>query len=279
MSDIDFDAVFSRIPMLRHASPSHFTIKPLPGLSNHNFHLRHSTDDYVLRIPKPETNRHINRAFEAFNIDRVTDLGLAPEVLWRDPDGLSLTSCLVHTQTVSTANMHDETFWPLLINRLDRLHRADFHFQGEINLVTLLNRYFELIPRNLYPDLKPCFEKALTIHSELQTEDTRCVPSHNDLVLENLLIGGEQELWLIDWEYSAMASPYWDLATLCNAGRLGQDQSRRFLELYGEAVIKLEFDYLRRYQYLLQVLTIAWLANFSPHALDSEISWLTRLKV
>ena len=85
------------------------------------------------------------------------------------------------------------------------------------------------------------------------------MPSHNDLVLENLLLA-EERLWLIDWEFSAMASPYWDLATLSNAAGLDQAQSRALLLAYCADGATMEESLLFDYRNLLELLTDIWMA-------------------
>ncbi len=88
------------------------------------------------------------------------------------------------------------------------------------------------------------------------------VPSHNDLVLENILIDATGQIWLIDWEYSSMASPYWDLATLCNAAKLDQTQCAWLITEYGNHCLNLVPEILSDYRYMLGVLSNCWMAVF-----------------
>jgi thiamine kinase-like enzyme len=92
----------------------------------------------------------------------------------------------------------------------------------------------------------------------LQTRDDIYVASHNDLVLENLMFDNSR-LWLIDWEYSAMASPYWDLATLCNAANLDLQQSQRLLRVYCAGEWVMEESILFDYRGLLKLLSDCWM--------------------
>lgn len=39
-------------------------------------------------------------------------------------------------------------------------------------------------------------------------------PCHNDLVAENFLKAEDGTIYLIDWEYSGMNDPMWDIAAL-----------------------------------------------------------------
>jgi thiamine kinase-like enzyme len=279
VKDIDFVDIFGRVPLLRHLAPYDFEITPLAGLTNFNFRLLNAHHDFVLRIPGKQTCQSIDRKAEAFNLDRAVRIGLSPELLWKNDAGLSLTQCITSSRTMTEADFQDETLVSLLLDRLIRLHDSDLSFVGKTRLSALLTDYSRLIPAARHIELAAYFEKALGFCREYETIGQRIVPSHNDLVLENLLIDQNEELWMIDWEYSAMSSPYWDLATLCNAARLDTNSTREFLNRYNQQLFKLEFEQLRRYQYMLQVLTIAWLLVFSSEAIEDEITWLNQIDV
>ncbi len=277
MNATDFEEIFRRIPLLKQLSPDDFEIETLSGLTNLNFRLFNQENDYVLRVPRSKSNRNIDRKVEYFNVDQAIQADLAPDLLWRDDSGLSLTRCIRRSRVLTPDDFLNQAVLSLLVERLGVLHNSGLKFQGGIDLVKLLGGYCNLMPAERKPELTACFEKALDIHQEINDKDHRVVPSHNDLVLENLLIDQQGKLWLIDWEYSAMTSPYWDLATLCNDARLGPEHCRKFLNSYNNTVMDVDFEYLRGYQFMLQVLTVGWMAVFSAESLDVEIDWLNLL--
>lgn len=278
MNDIDFRGIFEHIPLLKHNAPEDFEITALTGLTNLNFRLLNAQHDYVLRVPRAQTCDTIDRKAEAFNVDRVMQLKLAPKLLWRDDTGLSLTCCITRSRALTESDMRDERIVSLLVDQLAVLHKTEPEFEGRTDLRALLSRYLYFISSDENPELVACFEKALRLCRTLEQEDWPGVPSHNDLVLENLLIDQHDRLWMIDWEYSGMSSPYWDLATLCNVGRLTPAQTHELLNRYSQQVMALDFDHLRGYQYMLQVLTIGWLATYSTEAIEKEINWLNCLE-
>ena len=95
--------------------------------------------------------------------------------------------------------------------------------------------------------------------AQVQDRDPDYVPSHADPVLENLMRGHDR-VWLIDWEFSAMASPCWDLAILCNAADLDYTESRNLLADYCARGIQVEESLLFDYRNLLQLLADCWMA-------------------
>lgn len=251
--------LFARIPPLAESTLDAFTITALPGYTNLNFRLQGAGHDWVLRVPRPRTNRHLDRDAEAFNQAQAAALGLAPEPAWRDPSGLSLTPCLSATRAVTRADLVDAGRAATILQPLARLHRSGLKFAGRVDLGQLLERYYALLDNAQQVALQHRMRAARQLLPMVEDRDCAPVPSHNDLVLENLLLEGGR-VWLIDWEFSAQASPYWDLATLCNAANLDYQQSLALLRIYCADAAPMEESLLFDYRNLLQLLGDCWLA-------------------
>lgn len=258
MTSIDLEDLITRITPLAGRALNEFSITPLPGYTNHNFRLRNDSEDWVLRVPRSATNRFIDRAAEAANQSRAAALGLAPGVCWRDESGLSLTPTLPG-RTLSTADLGDVDILRAVATTLGLLHRNGQGFDGALQLDELLERYYAMLPAVLRQKYRQRLDDARSMLPLLRDRDLDYVPSHNDPVLENLLLGLDR-IWLIDWEYSAMASPYWDLATVCNAADFDHRQSRELLRLYCADGPAMEESLLFDYRKLLQLLGDCWMA-------------------
>jgi len=277
-SGIDFDTIFRRIPQLRGLNSGNFQIRLLPGYTNQNFHLKNDRYDWVLRIPKQETSQYINRQFEAHNTGIAAGLNIAPDCVWRDDSGLSLSLTLKSTRPMTSDDLHDEATAGALITMLKKLHGSETKFQGQVDLTGLLSRYYALVSTHRQEDIKNIYARAQVKLETLSDDDTELVPSHNDLVLENILIGDSRQIWIIDWEYASMASPWWDLATLCNASQLSCDESAGLLAIYQGEVSKTTQRLLADYRYVLQVLSICWMAAFTETSIDRQIENLQELR-
>ena len=228
MSIPELRDLFSRIPQLRDSRPEDFTISTLPGYTNHNLRLQTGETDWVLRIPKAETDIYIDRAAEACNQQQAVDLGLAPPAAWRDDTGLSLTQTLCG-RTLRVDDLDQPGCLEMVATVMGRLHRSVRFFEGQVNLAELIDRYYRLLPGNRQQEISIRLQKAAEQLGWLEDRDLPPVASHNDPVLENWLLDAER-LWLLDWEFSAMASPYWDLAILSNAAQLSEDRAADLLQ-------------------------------------------------
>lgn len=255
------ERAFTRIPLLAGAKPADFTVSKMSGFTNQNFRIEDACRDWVLRIPKADTSQHIDREVEAYNQRRANELGIAPLYLWRDSDGLTITPTLAASREVTPTDFDDEAVILKIVKTLQTLHGSSQPFHGTQDLGKLITRYFSMLPPARQAQFEQRFKRAGQILDSFKGQERKVVPSHNDLVLENLLLD-ETRLWLIDWEYSAMASPYWDLATICNSARLSESQSLRLLETYCEAFDPMEESTLFQYRQLLQLLSDCWMAAF-----------------
>jgi thiamine kinase-like enzyme len=272
----DFDPIFKCIPQLQGLDCNKTRITKLSGYTNQNFRIVNGVQDWVLRIPKTETNQYINRQFEAYNTDIAETLGLAPKCAWRDQSGLSLTSTLNRTRPITPNDITRESISQQLVTVMRSLHDCNKNFQGQVDLGELLVQYYRLVPASHRHLASSVYKVAQAKIEKLLIRDKRLRPSHNDLVLENILLDDADRIWIIDWEYSSMAPPYWDLATVCNAMAFDRYQSSDLLKTYQRQALENDLELLIDYRYILQVLSIFWMAAFTKADIESQIQSLSR---
>ena len=253
------EQLFSRVSVLSDFTPDDFTITPLTGYTNRNFRLHNLRYDWVLRIPRAKTDRFIDRDAEAHNQALANQLQIAPRVFWRDSQGITLTPTLRTSRELCAADFCSDAKLRIILEPIQRLHRSGVAFRGRVNLPELLSKHFAMLNQQDQQRLGQRLHQAERVLKLLQTRDGTYVASHNDLVLGNLMFDNPR-LWLIDWEFSAMASPYWDLATLCNTANLDLLQSQRLLRAYCADSRVMEESILFDYRELLQLLSDCWMA-------------------
>ena len=251
--------VFAQIPVLKGFDPDDFAITPLEGYTNQTFRLHNHQHDWVVRIPKPSTDRFIDRDAEAYNQTLAQQLGLAPSVSWRSSSGITLTPTLLASRKLNPADFADGEMSATVLRSLKQLHRSELQFRGSVSLGESLSIFFSMLNPQQQAPLLARMRQAEPVLALIDADDFDPVPSHNDLVLENLLLDTSR-LWMIDWEYSAMASPYWDLATLCNAAQLDLPQSRQLLRDYCADAVPMKESTLFDYRGLLKLLNDCWMA-------------------
>ena len=118
------EIIFKRVPLLAESHPRDFDINPLSGFSNHSWHLKNDQHDWVLRIPKQETNQYINRRYEAHNASIANSLGIAPNCVWCDESGLSLSVTVPESRSFNTNDIECEPVLGKLLKTISQLHKS-----------------------------------------------------------------------------------------------------------------------------------------------------------
>jgi thiamine kinase-like enzyme len=92
-----------------------------------------------------------------------------------------------------------------------RLHRSGKRFEGTMAPFPIIDTYMGLAADDR---LKRLRARAEPIRAVLESHPATMVPNHIDPVPANFLLRADGTLLLIDWEYSAMCEPAWDLAAV-----------------------------------------------------------------
>jgi thiamine kinase-like enzyme len=170
-----------------------------------------------------------------------------------------------NSRSFNTKDIESESVLGELLKKISRLHKSKKSFLGAVDLTELLPRYYQQVPEHLKSQIETSYKLAMAKLEGSSVKEQIQVPSHNDLILENILIDAAGQVWLIDWEYSSMASPYWDLATLSNAAKLDQTQCAWLLAEYSKHYLTLVPEILFDYRYMLDVLSTCWMATFGEN--------------
>ncbi|GAO41947.1 hypothetical protein FPE01S_01_09620 [Flavihumibacter petaseus NBRC 106054] len=95
---------------------------------------------------------------------------------------------------------------------------------------------------------------------------------------ENFIVSSKTDIYLIDWEYSGMNNPIWDLASYSLENSLSYEEEKLFLETYYEltaldTAVYRSLEYLKALQDLLWYL---WAELKTQYGQDCKHYGLTR---
>lgn len=228
MSDID-DARAALLAIPQFAGWGDAEITRLGGLTNRVFRID-GRRTLCLRLPGAGTEEYIDRANEAQAAREAARAGVSPEVLYADPaSGVLVTAFLDGTQTMTPDLFRSR---PGATRRAGeafrRLHASGAKFSFRFELFAMIDDYLRLLSTrtvDLPPGYHDVLREAESIRSALAAHPLPLVACHCDPLCENLLDTGER-MWIVDWEYSGMNDPMWDLGDLSVEGGfdVGQDQ-------------------------------------------------------
>lgn len=232
------------------------------GMTNRNFLLRTTKGSYVVRIPGEGTGNFINRREERKNTYNAVKCGWHPDVIYFDDSGIKITEYIENSEILSAKFLKDENVLNNVIGILKKLHLKNFEVNN-MNENWICNEYKkydamldkEKVKWNLYPAFRELEKEFLPFVEKLKSFNPQFSACHNDLVPQNWIIS-KDNLYLLDWEYSAINDPAFDLASLVSEFKLDKNLRNKVITLYS----KDEFFEKRVYIYeLLQhILWFVW---------------------
>jgi len=92
-----------------------------------------------------------------------------------------------------------------------------------------------------------------------------------DCNINNWILDKQSMLFLIDWEYSSLGNPAWDLAVICDSARLNDSQINYMLNIYDDITLN-ELTQARKEMKYLEILWFAVQDQTTPKQLSEQLS-------
>lgn len=226
----------ARIPAFAGGDPALTHHERLGGLTNLVYRVWAGDLVLAVRIPGKGTESYIDRQVEAHNAGVAADVGVAPELVFSDPsDGLMATRFLATCTTMSGPLFRSRPGAPARAAlAIQRLHRSPTPFRFRFELFAKIDEYLAYLATQptIFPDgYHAVLNETDLIRRQLEFHPTALVPSHCDPLAENFLDDGER-MWMVDWEYSGMNDPMWDLGDLSVEAGFSEEQDLELLAAY-----------------------------------------------
>ena len=109
-----------------------------------------------------------------------------------------------------------------------------------------------------YPNYEAVRKSVFSLKEELEQIGIEKKSCHIDLVPENFIEGPDGHLYLIDWEYSSMNAPMWDLAALFLESEFTSAKEEEFLSLYESDKTPVSREKTRIYKILQDIIWSLW---------------------
>jgi thiamine kinase-like enzyme len=217
----------------RTAARARFT--RLRGLTNLVFKVELGDERLCLRVPGPNTAAIIDRRAEEVAARAAARANIAPDVLYFGADGVMLTRFVEDALPLSPQRLREDAGAARRVAlALRRLHDTVGDFPREFQAFDVIDGYVDLLRRlgaSLPDGYAELADNARRSREALAAHPARLRPCHCDPTGANLLDTGER-IWMIDWEYSGMNDPTWDLAYLSVQAAADEAFDRRVLEAY-----------------------------------------------
>jgi thiamine kinase-like enzyme len=215
-SDPELARWLAAIPILAARPSAEWRVRRLPGLTNVNWRLTAADQDLVVRIPGASSERYLSRRQEMHNAAIAAALGIAPPLLHADSEtGVTVQAFVADARPLTEADFAEPGIVFKIGALFARLHRSGRHFEGTMAPFPIIDTYLGLASDDR---LKRLRARAEPIRTALEARQVPRVPSHIDPNPANFLLRADGSLLLIDWEFSAMCEPAWDLSAVMIEG-------------------------------------------------------------
>lgn len=215
-------------------------ISHLSGMNNNSFKVSLKNDSYSLRIPGESSDKSVNRITEKFNSKKLYELGISPkDVYFDEKSGIKISEFIYKAEPINATSAKNEENMRAIADVLKRLHRSNIVFENTFDLKKNVEKYEKLIKESnsyIYHEYKEIKKKIFNMYDEINNDDVKLCPCHNDLIPENIIKSGSEKFYLVDLEYSAMNDYLWDIGSLFLECNFSQDDEELFLRIYFEKV-------------------------------------------
>lgn len=243
---------------------SDLQLKQIGGMSNRNYYTCLGNDQYVLRIPGLGSEGMVIRRYEEENAQHAANLGINPPIRYfSNETGVKLADYVVEAETLNQATIQRHDNMRQIAQLMSKLHNSNLRFNNDFNVFKEILHYEELVNSsggNYYEGYLEIREHVLSLEARLNKLGVRLEPCHNDLVAENFIKDKSGKIYLIDWEYSGMNDPMWDIAALFLESNFSSENEEYFLSQYLRLteVPQVYFTKVRIYQVLMDILWSLW---------------------
>ena len=224
------------LELLRGVDGGNVAVTRLGGLTNLVFRVDHGSEHYVLRVPGKGTEEYINRTHEAHAAREAARVDVGPAVLHFDPaTGVMVTRLVADAVTMSAECFRTIPGAPARAGAvLRRLHASGAVFPFRFELFAMIDEYLKVLAGN-ETQLPAGYHDVVRESGDVRAAlGARALPEaacHCDPLCENFLDTGGR-MWLVDWEYSGMSDPLWDLGDLSVEGGFSAAQDEELIRAY-----------------------------------------------
>ena len=210
------------------------------GLTIYNYIMHIHGKSYVIREPGLMTEKMLNRSSEQVNDIIASELGINSATIFFDSHtGIKISEYIHAGKTFAALDPHSSLCLCSVAALLKTTHASPKYFPSVFNWESELIKYEHLaneLHGQLFSDYPFLKETLLNFMAE-NIKFFESVPCHNDTVPENFLLDPKTSRpYLIDWEYSGMNDPTWDIAMYIGESRLSSHAISEYFSYYFGAV-------------------------------------------
>ena len=260
-------------------------VERLGGMTNNNYLVETTNRKFIVKFFGKGTDKLINRIAEKNNLEKLRDLELDVEnYIFDINEGIKVNEYIENATTfdahyIKTKNKE-------VAEILQKVHGSGKELEGEFKIFDEIKKYEDLIQGEIkYAYYDKIKDKVFGLQSHLEEIGIDRKSCHIDLVPENFIEDENGRVYLIDWEYSSMNDPMWDLAALFIESNYRKSEEGDFFKYYYSEKTPVSIAKIMIYKILQDFLWSLWTiykeeqgAEFGSYGQDRYNRCLKNLK-
>ena len=234
------------------------SVEQLGGMTNQNYLVKTTSKPYIVKFFGKGTEKLINRQDEKYNLELLKDLNLDVEnYLFDIESGIKVNEYIESAVTLDSTSIKSkfEKIAPIL----QTIHASGKELRGEFAPFEEIKKYEALIEGNIpYANYEAVRKDVFSLEKRLADLGVDRKSCHIDLVPENFIESPKGRMYLIDWEYSSMNDPMWDLAALFLESEFTNQEEEDFLTYYENDKTPVSREKIRIYKILQDTIWSLW---------------------
>ena len=270
------EIVKAKIASLLSADEEIQIVEQLGGMTNQNYLVKTTSNQYIVKFFGKGTDKLIDRQNEKYNLELLKDLKLDVENYLFDIEaGIKVNQYIENAETLDSTII--KTKFEKIAPILQTIHASGKELKGEFAPFEEIKKYESLIQGEIsYPNYEAVRKSVFSLKEELEKIGIEKKSCHIDLVPENFIEGPDGHLYLIDWEYSSMNDPMWDLAALFLESEFTPEEEADFLAYYEGDKTPVSREKIRIYKILQDIIWSLWTIYKEENGADFGDYGITR---
>ena len=234
------------------------SVEQLGGMTNQNYLVKTTNKQYIVKFFGKGTEKLINRQDEKYNLELLKDLDLdVKNYLFDIEAGIKVNEYIESAITLDATSI--KTKFDKIAPILQTIHASGKELRGEFAPFEEIKKYESLIEEKIpYVNYEAVREEVFSLEKRLADLGVDRKSCHIDLVPENFIESPQGRLYLIDWEYSSMNDPMWDLAALFLESEFTRQEEEDFLSHYESEQTPVSREKIAIYKILQDAIWSLW---------------------
>ncbi|SDP14681.1 Thiamine kinase [Streptococcus sp. NLAE-zl-C503] len=234
------------------------SVEQLGGMTNQNYLVKTTSKPYIVKFFGKGTEKLINRQDEKYNLELLKDLNLdVKNYLFDIESGIKVNEYIDSATTLDSTSIKSK--FKKIAPILQTIHASGKELRGEFAPFEEIRKYESLIEGNIpYANYEAVRKEVFSLEKRLADLGVDRKSCHIDLVPENFIESPQGRMYLIDWEYSSMNDPMWDLAALFLESEFTNQEEEDFLSYYESDKTPVSREKIRIYKILQDTIWSLW---------------------